>query len=192
MTLGTAQVATLTTDRLLLRAWRSTDLKPFAALNADARVMEFFPQTLDPAASDAFAHRAQLRLNRNGFGLWAVEVPGVAPFIGYVGLAEPSFNASFTPCTEIGWRLAHPFWGQGYATEAAKVALRYGFDTLGLKEIVSFTSMGNLRSRRVMERIGMQRDPREDFDHPNISKGHRLRRHVLYRTTAGYRARFTT
>jgi RimJ/RimL family protein N-acetyltransferase len=174
-------VPTLTTARLQLRVWRDTDLEPFAALNADVRVMEHYPQLLSPAESDAFAKHAWTRLVERGFGLWAVEVLGAAPFIGYVGLSEPSFQAPFTPCIEIGWRLAYEYWGHGYATEAAAAALRYGFGALALAEVVSFTSVGNQRSRRVMERIGMHRRPSEDFDHPNLPEGHPLRRHVLYR-----------
>jgi len=174
-------VPTLTTARLQLRVWRDTDLEPFAALNADVRVMEHYPQLLTQVESDAFANRARTRLVERGFGLWAVEVLGAAPFIGYVGLSEPCFQAPFTPCIEIGWRLAYEYWGHGYATEAASAALRYGFGTLALAEVVSFTSAGNLRSRRVMERIGMHRRPSEDFEHPDLPEGHRLRRHVLYR-----------
>ena len=173
--------ANLTTERLQLRAWRDADLEPFAALNADARVMEHYPKVLSRLESDALAGRAGSRLLERGFGLWAVEIPGEAPFIGYVGLAEPSFKAAFTPCIEIGWRLAYEHWGHGYASEAASEVLRHGFETLRLTEIVSFTSAGNARSRRVMERIGMQRLSGEDFDHPSLPEGHPLRRHVLYR-----------
>jgi len=116
-----------------------------------------------------------------GFGFWAVEVPGVADFIGFVGLNQPSFSAPFMPCVEIGWRLAHEHWGHGYATEAAQVALRFGFLDLALPEIVSFTAIVNERSQRVMQRLGMLHDQAEDFDHPAPPEGDRLRRHVLYR-----------
>jgi ribosomal-protein-alanine N-acetyltransferase len=173
--------ATLRTARLLLRPWRDGDLAPFAALNADPAVMAYFPAPLSRAESDALAERIRTRLDVRGHGLWAVEVPRVADFIGYVGLAEPRFSARFTPCTEIGWRLAHAHWGHGYATEAGRAVLAHAFDALGQPEIVSFTTAANLRSRAVMERLGMRRDPADDFDHPNIAPGHPLRRHVLYR-----------
>jgi RimJ/RimL family protein N-acetyltransferase len=182
---------TLATERLILRSWQESDLAPFAALNADARVMEYMPALLDRAASDALVARAQAHFDRRGFGPWAVELrSGLlesdgAPLIGFVGLMVPSFQARFTPCVEIGWRLAFAHWGQGYATEAARAALDFGFATAGLDEIVSFTSVGNTRSRAVMERLGMTRDPADDFDHPNLPPelpgGHALRRHVLYR-----------
>jgi RimJ/RimL family protein N-acetyltransferase len=174
-------IATIRTARLELRPWRDEDRAPFAALNADPRVMEFFPKTLDRADSDAMAARLREHFDRHGFGLWAVEVPGVADFIGFVGLAVPRFEAHFTPCVEIGWRLAREHWGRGYATEAARAALAFGFRDLALDEIVSFTTTANLRSRAVMERIGMTRSPADDFDHPALPEGHPLRRHVLYR-----------
>jgi RimJ/RimL family protein N-acetyltransferase len=169
------------TDRLILRAWRDDDLAPFAALNADARVVEFLPGALTREQSDATAARIRDHFARRGFGLWAVEVPGVAPFVGVVGLSVPSFEAHFTPCVEVGWRLAFDHWGRGYATEAARAALDYGFGPLGLDAIVSFTVPDNRRSRAVMERIGMRRSPVDDFEHPSLPPGHRLRRHVLYR-----------
>jgi RimJ/RimL family protein N-acetyltransferase len=171
----------LRTARLRLRPWTNTDRAPFAALNADPVVMEHFPGVLSRAESDAQADRIAAHFAQHGFGLWAVEVPGVAAFIGYVGLAIPRFETAFTPCVEIGWRLARAFWGAGYATEAAKATLAFGFETLRLPEIVSFTVPGNLRSRGVMERLGMTHDPREDFEHPLVPVGHPLRRHVLYR-----------
>ncbi len=171
----------LGTDRLLLRMWRDTDHLAFAAMNADARVMEHFPSRLSRAESDALVARIKTHFEQHGFGLWAVEVVGVAPFAGFIGLAMPRFEADFTPCVEIGWRLAAEFWGRGYATEGARAALAYGFETLQLSEIVSFTAPANVRSRRVMEKLGMVHDPRCDFDHPLIALGHPLRRHVLYR-----------
>jgi RimJ/RimL family protein N-acetyltransferase len=143
--------------------------------------MRYFPGLLSPAQSDALAQRIEEDLSRHGFGLWALELPGVAPFAGYVGLSIPRFQAPFTPCVEIGWRLARAHWGQGYATEAAGAALAFGFDRLGLREILSFTVPGNVRSRRVMERLGMSHDPSDDFDHPSLPEGHPLRRHLLYR-----------
>lgn len=171
------------TKRLLLRAWTRADRAPFAALNADATVMEHFPSLLGRAESDALAARIEADFERDGFGLWAVEVPAVAPFIGFVGLAAPRFEAHFTPCVEIGWRLAAEHWNRGYASEAALAVLEFAFETLELSEVVSFTSAGNAASRKVMEKIGMVRDVAGDFDHPSLPEGHRLRRHVLYRIT---------
>jgi RimJ/RimL family protein N-acetyltransferase len=174
----------LRTDRLLLRRWLPADREPFAALNADPEVGEFLPAALTREASDALAARIEAHFEAHGFGLWAVEAPGVTPFLGFTGLSIPGFQAHFTPCVEIGWRLAARFWGRGYATEAARAALAFGFESLRLGEIVSFTVPGNLRSRRVMEKIGMRRDPGDDFDHPALPEGHPLRRHVLYRVRA--------
>jgi RimJ/RimL family protein N-acetyltransferase len=150
-------------------------------MNADPAVMEFFLKPLDRAESDATAARIRDHFACRGFGPWAVEVPGVAEFIGFVGLSVPTFQAHFTPCVEIGWRLARDHWGRGYATEAARAALEFGFGQLALGEIVSFTTALNLRSQRVMQRIGMTRSPADDFDHPAVPEGHPLRRHVLYR-----------
>lgn len=171
----------LRTPRLILRRWQKADLLPFAVMNADPRVMERLPKLLRRDESHEMAARIERHFDERGFGLFAVEVVGGAPFIGFVGLSVPSFEAHFTPSVEVGWRLAHEAWGFGYATEAAKEVLRFGFEELGLSEIVSFTVPENLRSRRVMERLGMTRDPRDDFDHPRLPEGHRLRRHVLYR-----------
>lgn len=171
----------LRTERLVLRHWRDADLDAFAALNADPVVMEHFPATLDRAASDAFATRIREGLARDDFGLWAVEVPGVAPFIGYVGLSVPRFEASFLPAAEVGWRLDRTQWGRGYASEAARAALAHGFANVGLDEIVSFTTVANARSRRVMQRIGMTHDPADDFEHPAVPEGSPIRPHVLYR-----------
>ena len=173
------------TPRLLLRPWRESDLEPFAALNADPVVMEHFARPLDRSESDAFVARIRAHFAREGFGFWAVEAPGVAPLVGLVGLARPTFEAPFTPCVEVGWRLAREHWGRGYATEAAQASIRFGFERLGLDEIVSFTVPHNVRSRAVMERIGMTRSPGEDFDHPVLAEGHKLRRHVLYRIRRG-------
>ncbi len=178
---------TIDTHRLLLRDWRAEDLPAFAAMNADARVMEFFPKPLDRDESDARAAGIRDHFARRGFGLWAVEVRGVAGFIGFVGLSVPQFEAHFTPCVEVGWRLAHEHWGFGYATEAARAALDFGFQRLALAEIVSYTVPANRRSRAVMERIGMTRTPADDFDHPALPEGHRLRRHVLYRAAPRHR-----
>jgi RimJ/RimL family protein N-acetyltransferase len=165
------------TSRLILREWRDSDLPPFAALNADPRVMEFLPKPLTREESDAFAARIREGFAQNGFGLWAVEIPGVADFAGFIGLSRPSFM----PGVEIGYRLAADHWRKGYATDGARAALEFGFNHERLGEIVSFTVPDNVRSRRVMEKIGMTRDPADDFDHPKLPEGHRLRRHVLYR-----------
>jgi RimJ/RimL family protein N-acetyltransferase len=173
-------VSALSTPRLILRQWRDDDLKPFAALNANAEVMRFFPAPLSRRQSGVFAARARDGIKQRGWGLWAVEVVESSQFIGFIGLADPRFDAHFTPAVEVGWRLARPAWGQGYATEGARAALVYGFADLGLPEIVSFTPVGNERSRRVMERLGMSHDPADDFDHPSLSAGP-LRLHVLYR-----------
>jgi RimJ/RimL family protein N-acetyltransferase len=169
------------TERLLLREWRDSDRAPYAALNADPEVVEHLGGALDRAASDAMIERIVARWAADGHGLWAVERLDDGTFIGFVGLAAPAFEASFTPCIEVGWRLAREAWGHGFATEAAREALRFGFETLGLDEIVSFTVPANGRSRAVMERLGMIRDPADDFDHPNRPPGDPLRRHVLYR-----------
>jgi RimJ/RimL family protein N-acetyltransferase len=171
----------LETRRLRLRAWSESDLAPFAVLNADPRVMEFFVKPLDRGESDALAGRIRDHFARHGFGVWAIEAPGVADFIGFVGLSVPNCQAHFTPCVEIGWRLAHQYWGYGYATEAAGAALAFGFRDLGLDEIVSFTVPKNRRSTRVMERLGMSRSAADDFEHPTLPEGHHLRPHVLYR-----------
>jgi ribosomal-protein-alanine N-acetyltransferase len=169
------------TSRLVLREWHTSDLAPFAALNADPKVMEHFPSCLTREESDDLVVRIEAHFGKHGFGLWAVEVRDAARFIGFVGLSTVWFESHFTPCVEIGWRLARAYWGCGYAPEAARAALRFGFETLGLDEIASFTVPANLKSRRVMEKIGMIRNPGDDFDHPSLPAGHPLRRHVLYR-----------
>ena len=174
----------LRTERLLLRHWRDQDREPWAALNADPEVRRYFPTVLDRAASDAEADRHAERVDRRGWGLWAVEVVGGDPFIGFVGLNEALFEAPFNPSVEVGWRLARSAWGRGYAPEAAQVVLDHAFGVLGLDEVVSFTAVQNRPSRRVMEKIGLVHDESADFDHPNIPDGHPLRRHVLYRRSA--------
>jgi len=171
----------LRTDRLLLRLWRDSDRLPFQQINADPHVMEFFPEPLTTEASDALFHRARQHFNRHGFGPFAVELIATGTFIGFIGLSVPRFEAHFTAAVEIGWRLAFEHWGNGLATEGARRVLTYGFEELGLNSIVSFTVPANLRSRRVMENIGMTHDPADDFDHPRLPEGHPLRRHVLYR-----------
>jgi ribosomal-protein-alanine N-acetyltransferase len=150
-------------------------------MNADPRVMEFFPKVLDRTESDAMTTRVRTHFERRGFGLWAIEVVGVVDFIGFTGLCVTGFEAHFTPCVEIGWRLAYDHWGRGYASEAARAALKFAFQHLRLDEIVSFTVPANIRSWRVMERLGMTHSPADDFDHPNLREGDPLRRHVLYR-----------
>ena len=175
----------LRTARLLLRQWRDADLEPFAALNDDPEVRRHFPARPTREESDALAKLQQNLIAERGWGLWAVEVVEGAPFIGFVGLAQPRFDAHFTPAVEVGWRLAREHWGHGYASEAARAAVGFGFERLGLEEIVSFTTVGNGRSRRVMERLGMTHDQGDDFDHPHLPEGSPLRRHVLYRLTRG-------
>ena len=153
----------------------------FIIMNANPLVMEFFPETYSEERTRRFVDRILECWGERGYGLWAVERKDTAGFIGYVGLWPATFPAHFTPAVEVGWRLAADQWGHGYATEAARAALAYGFDALGLDEIVSFTSNTNVRSWRVMERLGMRRDPSGDFEHPNVPEGHSLRPHVLYR-----------
>lgn len=168
----------IATERLLLRDWRDTDVDAFAAMNADPVVMEYFPQPYTTERTRQFVERIRERWRELGYGLWAVERNDTGRFLGYVGLWPATFPANFTPAVEVGWRLAADQWGHGYATEGARAALDYGFGTLGLDEIVSFTSALNLRSIKVMERLGMHRAA--DFDHPNVPDGP-LRAHVLYR-----------
>lgn len=168
------------TARLRLRQWCAADREPFAALNADPKVMEFFPALLTRAESDALADRCQTYITERGWSFWAVETKTTHEFIGFVGLHTPAPDLPFSPCVEVGWRLAAKHWGKGFATEAARGALRVGFEQLGLLEIVSFTTVGNIRSRAVMERLGMI-ETKETFEHPKIPVGHVLRRHCLYR-----------
>ncbi|WP_216843046.1 GNAT family N-acetyltransferase [Granulicella sp. S190] len=169
------------TERLVLRRWRESDKAPFRKLNADARVAAFLRGPLDAVASDAMVERIERHFERNGFGLFAVEVRESGEFAGFIGLSVADFAAAFTPAVEIGWRLAAEHWGKGLATEGAREVLCYGFDEIGLSDVVSFTVPANARSRAVMERLGMSRDPTEDFVHPNVSEGDDLRLHVLYR-----------
>ena len=171
----------LETPRLLLRPWRESDREPFHRMTADARVMEFFAGLLSRAESDATINRIQTHFAQHGFGLFAAELRATGEFIGFAGLSRVPFEAHFTPCVEVGWRFDSFAWGHGYATEAAREALRFGFGPAELAEIVSFASRLNLPSIRVMERIGMHRDPADDFDYPNIPAGHPLRQHVVYR-----------
>ena len=169
------------TERLLLRGFQDRDRDAFAAMNADPEVMAHFPEPYDRARSDAFVDRIQACWAERGWGLWALERTDSGAFIGYTGLWPAEFEAPFTPAVEVGWRLARAHWGHGFATEAAHAALRFGFEDAGPAEIVSFTSVGNERSWRVMERIGMVRDPAGDFEHPSVPVGSPVRPHVLYR-----------
>jgi len=173
----------LETERLLMRRWREEDLAPFAALNADPIVMEHFPSTLTRLESDALVTRITAQIDTLGYGLWALEVKDTGDFIGFTGLALQTFPAHFTPAVEVGWRLRQSAWGHGYATEAALAALDRGWQEPDLDEIVSMTAKTNVPSQRVMQRIGMTRDPADDFDHPNVPDGHPTRPHVLYRIT---------
>ncbi len=173
-----AQVRNLSTPRLLLRSWGDEDLEPFAALNADPRVMKYFPAPLNRDESDRLARRIQEEFRQNPFGLWAVQEKQGAPFVGFVGLKVARFEAPFTPCVEVGWRLAYAHWGKGYATEAARAALRYGFDDVGLEKVHSFCAAENTRSMAVMKRLGMRLEG--TFEHSGLSEGHPLRPHVLY------------
>jgi RimJ/RimL family protein N-acetyltransferase len=167
----------LRTSRVVLRDWRDADLPPFAALNADPRVMRYFPSVLTREESDALAGRIRAFLAGHGWGLWAAESDG--EFIGFVGLSRPRFEASFTPCVELGWRLAHHAQGRGLATEAARAVLDFALTNLPGEALVSFTVPGNAPSRRVMEKLGLVHDG--DFEHPSLPEGHPLRTHVLYR-----------
>jgi RimJ/RimL family protein N-acetyltransferase len=170
----------LQTERLLLRQWRDADLEPFARLNADPRVMAYFPAPIARADSDAAVLRWRSQIAERGWGLWAAELRSSGELLGFVGLQVPAAELPFSPCVEVGWRLAHEHWGHGYATEGARAALQFGFERLGLNEIVSFTALGNARSRAVMRRLGMLEDP-YPFEHPSVPVGRPLRTHCLYR-----------
>ena len=167
------------TERLILRRWRSGDREPFAALNADPAVMEYLSGLMTRAESDAFIDQSEAFWGEHGYGRWAIEVPSEAECIGFVGIQ----TLTYMPKDEIGWRLARAYWGRGYASEAARAALGDGFERVRLDEIVSVTVPANVRSRQVMERIGLTHDPARDFDHPRFPQGHRLSRHVLYSMT---------
>jgi 3-dehydroquinate dehydratase/shikimate dehydrogenase len=170
------------TKRLGLRNWIDTDIPMFIEMNKDSRVMEYFPKLFTEEETIAMTERIKQHMTEKDFGFWAVEVKETNEFAGFVGLSVPRFEADFTPCVEIGWRLAYKHWGKGYAEEAARACLDYGFNKLGLKEIVSFTSVLNTRSMNVMKKIGMKYV--KEFDHPNVELGHKLRRHVLYLKSA--------
>jgi RimJ/RimL family protein N-acetyltransferase len=172
---------TIRTDRLVLRQWKQEDLEPFANLNADSKVMEYFPGLKTKEESDYSVSLMSGHIEKYGWGFWAASLAETGEFIGFIGLEDVHFKTDFTPAVEMGWRLAFKHWGKGYATEGALASLRYGFETLKLDEIVSFTAVGNMRSRAVMERIGMYHDSKSDFDHPKLREGHPLRKHILYR-----------
>ncbi|MFJ8647700.1 GNAT family N-acetyltransferase [Streptomyces sp. NPDC093546] len=172
----------LHTERLTLRRWRESDLEPWAAMNADPEVREHLGDLLTREQSDASVARFQVEFARRGYGWWAVEVRATGEFIGFAGLDQVDDGMPFTG-VEIGWRLARSSWGQGYATEAAQAVLAHGFDTLGLPEILAVTTSANLRSQAVMRRIGMTRDPADDFEDPTAPEGP-LRPNVLYRIGA--------
>jgi ribosomal-protein-alanine N-acetyltransferase len=177
-------VTSLQTDRLRMRRWRPEDHAPFAEMNADPRVMEHFPAALDRAASDALVDRIERSFDARGYGLWALERRADATFLGFTGLLDVGFEAPFAPALEVGWRLDASAWGQGYASEAARASVAHAFAVVGVDEVVSFTAKRNTRSIAVMERIGMHRDPADDFDHPRLPENHPLRPHVLYRLRA--------
>ena len=171
----------MTTPQVQLRQWMDADLDGFAAMNADAEVMRYFLAPLSAEESRHSLQRFRQAIDERGWGLWAVEVDGA--FAGFAGLSEPTFAAHFTPCVEIGWRFRREYWGRGIAFAAAQKAEHYAFTVLGLDQLVSFTTEANLRSRRLMERLGFARDSSDDFWHPKIAAGHPLGRHVLYRKT---------
>lgn len=173
------KVYELETARLRLRQWTNDDKTALARLNANARVMEFFPHTLSRAESDALAERIMRALMHRGWGWWAVEVKNQHRFIGFVGISIPSADLPFNPCVEVGWRLDYPYWGNGYATEAARAAISFGFGTLNLEKIVSFTTLLNTRSQAVMKKLGMQRGS-ETFIHPDVPEGSDLQEHCFY------------
>ncbi len=166
------------TPRLLLRQWHINDIPVYCALNLDPVVMEFFPSVTGETASREHAEKIQKMISQKGYGLFAVERKDSGSFIGFTGLSHPSFKAPFTPCTEIGWRLAKEHWGNGFATEAAKAVLQFAFNKLNFTEILSFTATLNKRSENIMQKTGMQK--KENFLHPSLPNGHRLQEHVLY------------
>ena len=174
--------AAFETARLLLREWRESDRVPFAAMNADPHVMRYFPAVLSAEETDAMLDRNRAHFTKHGFGLWAAEIKETGDFAGFISLTVPAFEAHFTPCVEIGWRIAAQFWNRGLATEGAGEVLRFAREELRLREVVSFTSVLNAPSRRVMEKIGLEHNPADDFNHPQLAMEHPLCRHVLYRT----------
>jgi RimJ/RimL family protein N-acetyltransferase len=172
------------TARLRLRDWCDQDREPFHRINSDPRVMEYFPAPLTREESDTLIDRIEAHQAQHGFTFFAAELLHTAQFIGFIGMVYTPFEAPFTPCVEIGWRLGAEFWGQGLATEGAQAVLQLGFDELKLPEIVALTVPANRRSRRVMEKLGMTCNAADDFEHPRLPPGHPLRTHVLYRVRA--------
>ncbi len=179
-------MATIETARLLLRGWRDEDVEPWIAMNADPRVSEFLGKPYGRDRSVSQASEMRERLEARGYGWWVVQARGGPSFVGAICLQEVPFEAPFTPAYEVGWRFRAESWGRGYATEGARGALDFAFESLHWEEVVAFTAASNLRSARVMQRLGMTHDPRDDFEHPRLEPGHPLRRHVLYRIRAGY------
>jgi RimJ/RimL family protein N-acetyltransferase len=180
------QIPQLVTERLVLRGWEDSDRDALARLNADAQVMEYFPATLSRAESDAAMDRWLASWSDYGFGMWCAERRDSAAFVGIIGLARATFEASFTPVVEVGWRLSPEHWGQGLASEGGRASLRFGFETNAADAadgIVALTARTNVRSQRVMQRLGMRYEPENDFDHPGVPAGHRIRPHVLHRIT---------
>lgn len=171
----------LTTSRLFLRHWKKSDYHPFFLINSNPKVMEFFPKLLSENESQELADQIEEKLTQNSYGMWALEEQSQNKFIGFVGLNQPSFEAHFTPCVEIGWRLDPLYWGKGYAFEAAEAVLKYAFENLKLKEVVAFTAEQNFRSRKLMTRLKMSTDPKDNFLHPKVDPNHNLALHVLYR-----------
>lgn len=169
------------TDRIILRPWKERDRQPFAEMSADPAVMEHLLPMNSREAADGWIDRRMAHLAEHGFTFWALEAKESGDFLGAVGLLRIGYNAHFSPAVEVGWRVARPFWGQGYALEAAAASIRFGFENLGLSEVIANTVAQNTRSRRVMEKLGMSHNAEDDFDHPGIPEGHPLRPQVLYR-----------
>ncbi len=182
-------VPTIETPRLLLRGWQDADIDPFVEMNADRRVMEFFPSTHDRARAETMAAQRRMFLERNGYGWWVIEVKETRNFAGTICIDDIHYEVPFTPPREVGWQLPFDSWGHGYTTEGAKAALDFAFEELEWDEVVAITAAVNKRSQRVMQRLGMIRDTAGDFDHPRVEQGHQLRRHVLYRIRRERRTR---
>ena len=174
---------TLKTEHLILRPWRPSDTEPFTAMSQDPEVMAHLLAFASQEAIASWIQRQVDHFEKYGFGFWALESRETGEFMGATGLLRISYEAHFTPAVEVGWRLARRFWGQGYVPEAARSALSFGFENLGLSEIVANTVSANHNSRRVMEKLGMVRDPADDFDHPLVPADSPLRRQILYRLT---------
>jgi len=171
----------LRTRRLLLRQWKDSDYDAWATMNADEQVRKYFPKVLTRAEADGEADRIRANIAQRGWGMWELEVPGVHPFAGFVGLSVPAIDVAWMPAVEVGWRLARDAWGNGYATEGAQAALHFAFDELALDEVVAMSVVPNTPSHRVMDRIGMIRDDSADFDHPRVPQDWALKRHILHR-----------